>query len=116
MEKNPLSRIKRANKSIFWAMIAICVILLINMVITAVIIQENKELKASRGHHCPFGKCPYMGYLQFPGVIATGDSVIYDSDPASDVYKLDKLHFKYPAASYDDLEETLIKTDSTYKP
>lgn len=60
------------------------------------------------GHTCKFDLCPYKGYQSFPGVIYTGETTIHPEDEGSDSWALDRLHFDYPNASYDELEEKLF--------
>jgi hypothetical protein len=59
-------------------------------------------------HSCPFELCPYKGYISFEGVINTGESTIDVEQDGSDTWAIDKLHFQYPAASYDSLETMLF--------
>ena len=59
-------------------------------------------------HSCPFDHCPYKGYGSFPGVIHTGDTRVSHELEGSDIWAIDKLHFKYPSAPYDELEERLF--------
>jgi hypothetical protein len=63
------------------------------------------------GHACSFDKCPYKGYASFPDVINTGETTVnQEEEPGSDVWALDSLHFQFPNASYDELEERLFTT------
>jgi hypothetical protein len=65
--------------------------------------------KQSNEHICPFELCPYKGYLVFPGVINTGETIVDKEQEGSDTYCIDKLHFEFPNASYDELEDLLFK-------
>lgn len=64
--------------------------------------------EVSGGHLCPYTHCPYKGLKSFEGVINTGETVVDEQQEGSDTYYLDMLHWEYPYASYDELEETLF--------
>jgi hypothetical protein len=59
-------------------------------------------------HTCPFELCPYKGYSSFPGVINTGEKTVDTAAIGTDLWCIDKLHFDYPHASYDELEDLLF--------
>lgn len=56
-------------------------------------------------HHCPCAMCPYRGLQSFTGVIHTGQVRVDREMEGTDLYYIDILHFVYPCASYDELEE-----------
>jgi hypothetical protein len=65
-------------------------------------------LTKGKPHECPFELCPYKGHTYFNGVINTGETSVDREQDETDTYYIDKLHFKYPSASYDELETMLF--------
>lgn len=53
-------------------------------------------------HTCPFNGCPFKEEITFTHGCGY-------CDQGSDCWALDSLHFEFPFASYDDLEDKLFK-------
>lgn len=78
------------------------------LLIAFIIICFASCTKYNTGHECPFKLCPYKGYRTFPGVINTGENKVDAEQEGSDTWAIDRLHFEYPNASYDELESILF--------
>lgn len=52
-------------------------------------------------HTCPFKHCPFKGYEWY-------NDQICGCPEGSDCYYLDKLHWQYPSASYDEIDDMLF--------
>jgi membrane-associated PAP2 superfamily phosphatase len=64
--------------------------------------------KEQTPHDCPFDLCPYKGFVSFPGLIATGETMPDPEFEGTDTEAIDAMHFIYPAASYDELDSILF--------
>lgn len=71
-------------------------------VLIFLLLDITREQRSISGHYCTYKHCPFKGQNTFTQGCG-------ECPPYSDCWKLDSIHFKYPALSYDGCDSLLTK-------